>query len=266
MKADAKTRWRLYFVSILFFLAGLPPVRGTESGLQEHALAIAYTESDYRGIAWPIFEDGRYDLFAGFGLPNDTMASIRIAPGWGVTLYEYAGFEGDQVTFTEDEPDLDLWKDSVSSLTVTKIAGRALPADGKTLDEYLEDSGRYRGPYPEADILVRIEALTPEQKEKIKDFQDQWEWHWYGTTTDDERIAKGGELLELFSALGVKTNPWKNNTFAQRLNNFYDWEKSWSVWKTACMALNVENTQTKTWQDAFEREQEARKDEGSGVD
>jgi hypothetical protein len=243
MNRFAKKMWRRCVAIVLLIIAGIPSILAIESKPEELVLAIAYTETNYEGVAWPVFQEGRYDLYRNFNLPNDTIASIRIAPGWSVTLYEHAKFEGDWVTLTEDAADLDLWKDSASSLTVTKIEGETAPYSGKPFDEYLVEAMRYRGPYPEAEILTKIEALSADEREKIRDFQEQGEFEWYGRTTDNERIARAGELLELFGALGVKTLFWKNSAFAQRLNNFYDWNKSWSVWKTACMAINVENTE-----------------------
>jgi hypothetical protein len=243
MKLFAKKSWRFCLAAVLLLVAGIFPASGAEPKRGEHALAIAYTETNYGGVAWPIFEEGKYDLFKNFGLPNDTIASIRVAPGWAVTLFEHAKFEGKTLAFTKSAANLGPWKNSVSSLTVTRIGGKNVPGGRRYLDEYLKDIGRYRGAYREADILARIGALPLDLKKKIRAFQDEREGDWYGGTTDDERIAKGGELLKLFKAIGVKTAHWKNHTFAQRLNNFYDWDKSWSVWKMACMAINVENTQ-----------------------
>ncbi|MPN32567.1 hypothetical protein SDC9_180046 [bioreactor metagenome] len=64
--------------------------------------------------------------------------------------------------------------------------------------------------------------------------------NWYGTTTDAERVKLGGELIGIFTDLGVDMSNWEANTFAQMMNNFYDWRKDLSVWDTACLILNVD--------------------------
>jgi len=57
---------------------------------------------------------------------DDCISSIRVAPGWRVTLYEDPRYEGDAVTLTADESDLenvrrdgDDWDDCISSIRVT---------------------------------------------------------------------------------------------------------------------------------------------------
>ncbi|MPN32935.1 hypothetical protein SDC9_180418 [bioreactor metagenome] len=69
--------------------------------------------------------------------------------------------------------------------------------------------------------------------------------HWYGTTTDAERVELGGELIRIFSDLGLDMNSWEAHAFAQMMNNFYDWRKDLSVWETACLILNVDPEQFK---------------------
>ncbi|PKL01662.1 MAG: hypothetical protein CVV55_08410, partial [Synergistetes bacterium HGW-Synergistetes-2] len=58
-------------------------------------------------------------------------------------------------------------------------------------------------------------------------------------TTDAERVELGGELIKIFSDMGVATNDWEADSFARAMNNFYDWRKDLSVWDVACMILNV---------------------------
>jgi len=74
----------------------------------------------------------------------------------------------------------------------------------------------------------------------VERFKKASEMHWYGTTTDAERVELGGELIKIFGDMGVATDHWETNTFAQAMNNFYDWRKDLSVWDAACMILNVD--------------------------
>ena len=47
------------------------------------------------------------------------------------------------------------------------------------------------------------------------------------------------EMLEIFRDCGVDVDGWTPNSFAQQMNNFYDWLPG-SVWRTACRILNVD--------------------------
>jgi hypothetical protein len=49
-------------------------------------------------------DDGRYDFYSDF---DDCISSIRIPPGWRVTVYEDPRYRGASATFTSDVPDLD---------------------------------------------------------------------------------------------------------------------------------------------------------------
>jgi hypothetical protein len=88
------------------------------------------------------------------------------------------------------------------------------------------------------------------------------EGDWYGHTesgdprSDEERVAMGAELLEVFGDLGHDVSGWTENSLAQQMNNIYDWLKTpWgenntvidtsgkfgvSIWRVACFALNVD--------------------------
>jgi hypothetical protein len=47
-------------------------------------------------------------------------------------------------------------------------------------------------------------------------------------------------LLKTFEALGYDVSEWTPNTFAQMMNNFLDWRKDLSVWRVACLVLNID--------------------------
>lgn len=63
---------------------------------------------------------------------------------------------------------------------------------------------------------------------------------WYGRTTDEQRISMARYMLNLFDELGYDVSVWTASSFAQRMNDFYDWRKDLSIWRVACMALNVD--------------------------
>lgn len=57
-------------------------------------VALAYTGENFQGAKWEISEAGDYDLNDTFGLPNDSIRSLKVLPGSAITLYEHATFEG----------------------------------------------------------------------------------------------------------------------------------------------------------------------------
>ena len=85
-------------------------------------VATLYEHHHYAG--WNVvFGTGSYDLhdLRAKGVPNDRASSLRISPGWRITVYEHAGFRGKSKEFTEDHPTFATiaWNDIVSSMVVT---------------------------------------------------------------------------------------------------------------------------------------------------
>jgi len=80
-----------------------------------------YEECNYTG-KFSALSVGKYDIQK-IGLNNDSISSIRIPPGLTVTLYEHAGFKGQSVVLTADNPCLtDLgWNDRTSSLVIMPV-------------------------------------------------------------------------------------------------------------------------------------------------
>jgi hypothetical protein len=64
---------------------------------------------------------GRYDVgqFDGTAVPNDSIRSVCVPPGWRVTLYADSGFAGDHVDLTSSVADLANFSGSASSAVVT---------------------------------------------------------------------------------------------------------------------------------------------------
>jgi len=63
---------------------------------------IVYQDADYQGASQELSE-GSYDIDSlEFG--NDQLSSLKVPPGFKVTLYEHANFEGRSISFTEDTP------------------------------------------------------------------------------------------------------------------------------------------------------------------
>ncbi|MDR2137696.1 MAG: beta/gamma crystallin family protein, partial [Synergistaceae bacterium] len=75
---------------------------GEDEKESEKLVAVAYTAEDFGGVPWKISEPGEYDLWSGFGLPNDAICSIRVMPGYKATIYEHSEFGGNSESFDED--------------------------------------------------------------------------------------------------------------------------------------------------------------------
>ncbi len=199
-------------------------------------VAAVYSLPGFRGVAWQIPGPGSYDLGNGFDMPNDSICSIGVSPGYKVTLYQHSEFGGESAEFVEGKDDLGELNRWTSSLKVERVEE---PDPGMAFEWFMvhaENEGLYEE--IDFDVASTAKALKAHSK-KIKRFQSEWEPDWYGTTTDNERIKLGGELIKIFSDLGVDTDTFDGNTFAQAMNNLYDWRKDLSVWDSACMLLNV---------------------------
>ncbi len=200
-------------------------------------VAVLYTLPELRGVSWQIPRPGEYDLGSGFSLPNDSVSSVAVCPGYRVTLYEHSEFGGERAEFEEDEEDLGELKHWASSLKVEQLD----EGDTDLAAAWFEVQSENGNVFEEIDrdTAAAAKALKIHAK-RIRRFQGAAEMDWYGTTKDAERVKLGGELIRIFSDLGVDMDEWEADSFAQMMNNFYDWRKDLSVWDTACMILNVD--------------------------
>lgn len=200
-------------------------ISGAGFAAQDDYVAALYTHEDYQGVEWKISEAGMYDLFENFNIPNDSICSIKVRPGYSLTLFEHAGFKGKSQTWSEDAPSLDgFWRRQASSLEVQDRG-----------DEWKASFGR-RIPLGTG---VPLRDLDAEKTKELEYFTKMYEPHWYGNSTDDERIMMAGLLLKIYEALGYPVSEWTPNTFARQMNNFFDWRKDLSVWRVACLIQNV---------------------------
>lgn len=82
-----------------------------------------YKDSEFVGASQS-FDIGMYDvsyLTASGGVGNDTISSIRVAPGYKVTLYKDAGFSGSTKVLTADDNWLSDFNDVTSSIKVETV-------------------------------------------------------------------------------------------------------------------------------------------------
>jgi hypothetical protein len=190
----------------------------------------------FQGLVWQIPAPGEYDLWGGFGLPNDSICSLAVCPGYKVTLYQHSEFVGESAEFEESAEELGEHTRWASSLKVEKIE----EPDVDAAFEWFTVQSENERVFQEIDLDTATAAKALEiHVERIERFKGAGEMSWYGTTTDSERVELAGELLKIFGDIGVDVNEWEDGDFAQAMNNFYDWRKNLSVWDTACIVLNI---------------------------
>ena len=232
---------------ICLVLGGLSPAASVAFESDGGAcIAIAYAQENYQGISWEIYEMGEYDLWWKidressnprkiFDFPNDSVASLRVCPGYRVTLYEHAELLGKSLIVEADSPSLEEgWSRQTSSLTVFTREIEEAREWRETVRSAPKDcvASRTDG--------AKIAELLGEYPEQFAWLTHSGEPEWYGGTTDEERIEMGGFLLDFLQALGYDLSSWTPESFAQQMNNFYDWRKDRSIWHTACLVLNVD--------------------------
>ena len=223
---------------------------------RDNCIAVAYTEENFQGISWEIYITGEYDLWwkidrevenprLNFDLPNDSIASIRIRPGYRVTLFEHAEFGGDAIVLDADMASLGSeWTKQASSLAIYRIEDQELV--GMWQYSVRSDSTKFtEGKEMDRDEII---AVMEKHREGFSELMEAGEQQWYGGTTDEQRIDVAEYMLDFFEALGYKVSPWTPSAFAQSINNFYDWRKDLSIWRTACLVLNVDG---ETYEEIF---------------
>jgi hypothetical protein len=264
---------RFRFTAV-FILALVPavmcafPAPAAETGNEgDDLVAVAYTGENYTGASWKIYAAGDYDLWGGFGLPNDSVCSIRVRPGYKVSIYEHSEFGGHEFATLEDTPSLDeFWKRQASSLRVREDDSPGDSGAETWLESIEDDATSFASTRLNSEAR---EAVVKKSSESLGKFIDSGESDWYGyddsgeARSDEERVRMGGELLEIFKSLGYDTEEWTANSFAQQINNIYDWLKTpWSehdlgpiagqiidgggeaspgrsIWRVSCFVMNV---------------------------
>jgi hypothetical protein len=82
--------------------------------------AVVYEDIDYGGRS-QVLDGGRYDI-GRLSFGNDRISSVKVPPGWKVTLYQDAGFRGATRVLTADTPALADFNDHPSSIVVERMA------------------------------------------------------------------------------------------------------------------------------------------------
>ncbi len=83
---------------------------------------IIYSDADWEGDSLEL-SVGSYDVSTlTSSIGNDTLSSLRVAPGYQVTLYKNSGYSGSSITVTQDVYDLTdhSFNDMVSSIVISE--------------------------------------------------------------------------------------------------------------------------------------------------
>ena len=227
--------------SLQFFLGEEMPASDEDLD-EKNPVAVVFTGENYTGISWKIESAAEYDLRDNFNLPNDSVCSIKVRPGYSVTIFEHSEFGGEKRTFDNDTPSFEkFWKRQASSLIV-EVAEK-----DKVFSEEAEAwrAGTEKDMPFKAFLATNLEEdqlkeAVEKYKGKIESFQGMFVDSWYGDTTDDERIAMAGELLEIFDAYGFDVSEWSSNSLAQQMSNYFDWHVIENISNVACFVLGIE--------------------------
>ncbi|MEK8131010.1 Vps62-related protein [Paenibacillus filicis] len=87
----------------------------------DHLPVTVYKDAPYSGASQE-FDVGSYNVGQLSTVGNDAISSIRVAPGYKVTLYKDANFSGSTKVLTSDQLYLDDFNDVTSSLKIEKIS------------------------------------------------------------------------------------------------------------------------------------------------
>ena len=104
-----------------------------ENRCNEAPAVILYTDRDYKGKAVTLSE-GKYNLsqMGLYNLTDNDMSSLKVTPGFKVTIYEDDNFNGKSKSYTASESFVgEEWNDKMSSLKVEAYGKSGLSGDYK---------------------------------------------------------------------------------------------------------------------------------------
>ena len=113
-----------------------------ENRYDEASAVTLYTDADYKGKAVTLSE-GKYDLsrMGLYNLKDNDMSSLKVTPGFKVTIYEDDNFNGKSKSYTASESSVgEEWNDKMSSLEVEACGKSGLSGNFKIMNR---NSGKY---------------------------------------------------------------------------------------------------------------------------
>lgn len=66
---------------------------------------------------------------------------------------------------------------------------------------------------------------------------------WYGQYDDNTRVEAAKILLKLYEELNIAVGEYNGSKLAQAINDYYDTDKSKTIWETACAVVDVDGSE-----------------------
>lgn len=172
------------------------------------------------------------------------MASTIVAVGEeAVDYYDGLG-ENDWYGTTTDDERIDMAWDLLYIFRYAGYPVGTMPANAfaqSMNDHYDQDKSQSVWYVALAVLGTTLEDMGETRyfpQNTVADYDDLWENDWYGSTTDDERIAMAWDLLNIIRAHGYPVGAIQDYQLAQAMNDYYDRDKSQSVWAVALVAAD----------------------------
>ena len=134
-----------------------------ENRYDEASAVTLYTDADYKGKAVTLSE-GEYNLsrMGLYNLKDNDMSSLKVTPGFKVTIYEDDNFNGKSKSYTASESFVgEEWNDKMSSLKVEAYGKSGLSGDYKLQNR---NSGKF----------LDLDNNTTDNKTAIVQYDDEY--------------------------------------------------------------------------------------------
>ena len=134
-----------------------------ENRYDEASAVTLYTDADYKGKAVTLSE-GQYNLsrMGLYNLKDNDMSSLKVTPGFKVTIYEDDNFNGKSKSYTASESFVgEEWNDKMSSLKVEAYGKCGLSGDYKLQNR---NSGKF----------LDLDNNTTDNKTAIVQYDDEY--------------------------------------------------------------------------------------------
>jgi len=211
--------------------------RETPSG--EDCVAVAFTGPDQNGFSWIVPRGGEYDL-QDFNLPNDSISSFMIKPGFTAVFYEHANFQGDTLEVARSSSFPEKWQGQASSFKIVP---------SKNTEPQAEAQWKKNVTQIAAFTPIHVSALPPEEfAEALVESAfnvgvfgmdrgraaKQWESY-----SDEQKQQLAQNILNTFASLGYAVSGMDTGKFARQVNGFIGWRPDASTWDASVAALGI---------------------------
>ncbi|MGX1832301.1 Vps62-related protein [Paenibacillus taichungensis] len=213
------------FLAVSLFFPLAQPAQAAEDNA-----VMVYQDGDFGGSSQP-FGVGQFNVNQLNVVGNDKISSVKVAPGYRLTLYRDKDFSGDTKTLTGDAGWLDDFNDATSSLKVEKIGGPNKPVIAYSNSPYggfeqQFDIGSYNVDELKAGVgNDAISALRIAPGYKVTLYKD-YNFAGYSKVLTADAIYVGGDINDSVSSLKVEAiSPLDTTSVAVPGNDYSDTAK-----------------------------------------